>query len=63
MENSRDMLNQVDNHVKEDNATQTNGDEEDDLEDVDDKAKALTNLLKTSSVSGALAGSSPMFFC
>ena len=57
------MLNEADNDVKEDNATKTNGDEVDDLEDVDGKAKALTNLLRTSSVSSALASSSPVYSC
>ena len=33
----------------------TTVDEEDDMEEMDGKAKALTNLLKTSSVSSALA--------
>jgi hypothetical protein len=54
MQDPEAMPNEADNDRKEDNVTKTNGDEEDDLEDVDGKAKALTNLLRTSSVSSPL---------
>lgn len=52
------MSNQPDGDLKEDNVEQKNAEDEedmDDMEDVDGKAKALTNLLKTSSVSCAVA--------
>ncbi|ERF73907.1 hypothetical protein EPUS_05919 [Endocarpon pusillum Z07020] len=45
-----DMSNQPDGDLKEDNVEQKNAEDEDDMEDMDGKAKALTNLLKTSSV-------------
>jgi hypothetical protein len=39
----------------QDDKDSMNGVDEDDMEDMDVKSKALTNLLKTSSVSSALA--------
>jgi ATP-dependent DNA helicase len=60
MQDPEAMLNEADNDGKEDNVTRTNGDEEEDLEDVDGKAKALTNLLRTSSVSSPLLSSWPI---
>ena len=49
------MSNQPDGDLKEGNVEQKNAEDEDDMEDMDGKAKALTNLLKTSSVSCAVA--------
>lgn len=50
-----DMSNPPDGDLKEDNVEQKNAGDEDGMEDMDGKAKALTNLLKTSSVSCAVA--------
>jgi hypothetical protein len=58
MESPAEMANKPDQEY-EDNKDSMNGVDEDDMEDMGDmdvKSKALTNLLKTSSVSSALAG-------
>lgn len=56
MGSSADVSSKSDQRLGEHNDKWTNGGDEDDVEDMDGKAKALTNLLKTSSVSGAWAG-------
>jgi hypothetical protein len=48
------MTQKMDLQDKEDTKMAANMEEEDDMEGMDGRAKALTNLLKTSSVSPAL---------
>lgn len=55
IESFTEMSNQPDEDFKEDNMEQRDTEDEDDMEDMDGKAKALTNLLKTSSVSCTVA--------
>lgn len=50
---STDMVRKPEDEVRSNDVVSMEDDEEEDLEDVDGKAKALTNLLKTSSVSSA----------
>lgn len=50
MGSSADVSSKSDQRLGEHNDKWTNGGDEDDVEDMDGKAKALTNLLKTSSV-------------
>ena len=45
------MAENQDKHSKDENEQLVEADDADDMEDMDGKAKALTNLLKTSSVS------------
>lgn len=51
-----DEANKQIDKFREDDKQAMVGAEDDDMEDMDGKAKALTNLLKTSSVSSALTG-------
>lgn len=51
MNSPADMENRLEQGSRADDGKALKKDEEDDIEDMDVKAKALTNLLKTSSVS------------
>lgn len=54
VETSTAMANELCHNHKEEEEKSKNEVDEDNMEDVNGKAKALTNLLKTSSVSSAL---------
>lgn len=53
MDGSADLENRLERGSGADDGESKEKDEEDDMEDMDVKAKALTRLLKTSSVSDA----------